>query len=94
MSSPTSTKLNTHFKKQSRKLSHLEYLDQILWSIHPVHFEKVISMRKDIELALLNNPESKTEVVAYLSWVHKKIQNIENQHNQQIHNEIQTAVAA
>ncbi len=84
MSSTNSDVLNTHFKKKKSELSHLTYLDQILSSIHPVHFEKVLWMRKDIELALLNNPESKNSVIAYLSSVNEKIQNIEKQHKKHV----------
>lgn len=89
MPSPKSQTLDNHFKNKKKDLSHLEYLDRILGSIHPVHFEKVLWMRKDIELALLNNPESKNSVVAYLSWVNDKIQNIELNHKKVVQEQVE-----
>ncbi len=74
--STRSTQLDTHFKKKKPTLGHLEYLDQILWSINKVHIDKVMEIRNTIELTLLDNPESKNEVVSYLSNVNSKLQNI------------------
>ncbi len=71
--STTSTTLDKHLKKQKPKLSHLEYLDQILGSINKVHIDKVKEIRNTIELTLLDNPESQNEVVSYLSTVNNNL---------------------
>lgn len=84
----TSTTLNKHLKDQKPTLSHLEYLDKILGAIHPVHIERVLDMRKTIELTLLKNPESKNQVVAYLSGVSDRLQVIWNNSQEKVSNEV------
>jgi hypothetical protein len=59
--------LNRHFKNQKPKASSLEYLEKILKDIDPVYIEKFREIKNTIELTLLNNPESESEVVSYLS---------------------------
>ena len=68
-----STVLNEYFKKQKPKKSHLEYLDKIFDDIDPRYRQKFLEIRNQIELTLLNNPESENKVVSYLSWVSQKL---------------------
>ena len=86
--------LQEKLKDRKAQLSHLVYLDGILSNIDPIHFEKVMEIRKTIELTLLDNPESNNEVVAYLSWVNDKIKNISLKRSNLVKNEIENLVLA
>jgi len=88
----TSKVLQKKFNERKPKLKHLIYLDNILSNIDPIHFEKVMEIRKTIELTLLDNPESDNKVVAYLSWVNDKIKNISFKRNDLIKRETENLV--
>ncbi len=92
MSTPSIT-LDAHFKKQKPELTHLEYLDQILWSINKVHIEKVMEIRNTIKLTLLDSPESKNEVVSYLSTVNNRLQSIWRKRGEYVRKEIQVVTS-
>ncbi len=83
--------LQEHFNWE-RNISHLRHLDWILGFIDQVHLEKFITIRNNIELALLNNPKSSNEVVSYLSEIWDKLKNISNNYNLKIREE--TVLAA
>ena len=92
MSTPSTT-LDAHFKKQKPQLTHLEYLDQILWSINKVHIEKVMEIRNTIKLTLLDSPESENEVVSYLSTVNNRLQSIGRKRGNYIKTEVQAVTS-
>lgn len=88
--STTSTTLDDHLKKQAPKISHLEYLDQILWTIDKVHVDRVMEIRNSIELTLLDNPDSENEVVSYLSTVNNNLQLIWRKRSKLVRSEVES----
>lgn len=93
MSTTNNSALNRHFKNQKPTSAHLIYLDKILKDIDPIHMEKILEIRKNIELTILNNTKSENEVVSYLSWVSDKLKFINRKRWKLVKKEVEKVYA-
>lgn len=84
-----SKNLNNHFQQQKAKQWHIDYLNRILSDIDPKYLDTFLKIKENIELTILNNPESENDVVSYLSSVSEKLQNINRKRWQLIRREVE-----